>query len=515
MTTRPRIKRYRTTGPVKPVAGTVDDPKMVTGETDIDAIRKEGLTGRQLRMARRVAQKHGIASTSDFDAVRQLRERGVDPFQRGNVLELVESSDAPVVTKMPRTATGKSGEDEIQLPAEQPKQTAPAVPSSLDERAGQVRQMQKDIARRRRKNLALLATRLLFFVLLPTLIAGYYFYRVATPMYATSSTFVIQQADGGGGMGGLGGMLQGTSMATQQDAISVQNYLSSREAMLRLEEEVGFAAVFTAPHIDPIQRLEDDASLNDVYDMYRKRVKLSYDPTEGLVRMEVSAPDPALSQSFSEALIRYAEQQVDQMTARLRADQMKGAEESFAAAEVARAKALAELTRVQAEAEVLDPVAENSALMGRITNLETQRDDQTLALSSLLDNRRPNQARVDATRAAIARLDEQIAMLRGQITQAASGRQSRTEVAAMLREAEENYQFRLGLVQEALSQREAARVEANRQVRYLSMSERPIAPDEPTYPRAFENTAVSFFIFAGIYLMLALTAAILREQVSS
>lgn len=514
MTTKPRIKRYRTTGPGKPAAsvqGAVDDPQTVAGETDIDAIRKEGLTGRQLRMARRAAQKHGIAATSDFDAVRQLRERGVDPFQRGNVLELVDAPEAPVVTKMPRTAKGKMSEDEVKLPAE-PKPTAPA---GLDERVGEVRRMQQEIARRRRKNLALLATRLLFFVLLPTLIAGYYFYRVATPMYATNSTFVIQQADGGAAPGGLGGMLQGTSMATQQDAISVQNYLSSREAMLRLDDEVGFAAVFAAEGVDPIQRLEDGASLNDVYDVYRKRVKLSYDPTEGLVRMEVSAPDPALSQSYSEALIRYAEEQVDQMTARLRADQMKGAEDSFAAAEAARTAALAELTRVQAEAEVLDPVAENSALMGRITNLETQRDDQSLALSSLLDNLRPNQARVDATRAAITRLDEQIAALRAQITQADAGRKSRTEVAAVLREAEENYQFRLGLVQEALSQREAARIEANRQVRYLSMSERPIAPDEPTYPRAFENTAVSFFIFAGIYLMLALTAAILREQVSS
>ena len=48
----------------------------------IAEIRREGLTGRQLRMARRVAQKHGIAPTSDFDAVRLLRLQGIDPFHR-------------------------------------------------------------------------------------------------------------------------------------------------------------------------------------------------------------------------------------------------------------------------------------------------------------------------------------------------------------------------------------------------------------------------------------------------
>ncbi len=58
---------------------------------DIDAIRQEGLTGRQLRMARRLAQKHGLPATSDFDAVRLLRNAGIDPFQANSVLELVSA----------------------------------------------------------------------------------------------------------------------------------------------------------------------------------------------------------------------------------------------------------------------------------------------------------------------------------------------------------------------------------------------------------------------------------------
>ena len=32
---------------------------------------------------------------------------------------------------------------------------------------------------------------------------------------------------------------------------------------------------------------------------------------------------------------------------------------------------------------------------------------------------------------------------------------------------------------------------------------------------AFENTMVAMMIFAGIYLMISMTAAILREQVSA
>ena len=83
----------RPTPPSDARSGEVSSATEVSGEQDIDAIRREGLTGRQLRMARRVAQKHGLAPTSDFDAVRLLRAEGIDPFQRSNMLELVVPQD--------------------------------------------------------------------------------------------------------------------------------------------------------------------------------------------------------------------------------------------------------------------------------------------------------------------------------------------------------------------------------------------------------------------------------------
>jgi len=42
-------------------------------DSTIAAIRKEDLTGRELRMARRMAVRHNITASSDYDAIRQLR----------------------------------------------------------------------------------------------------------------------------------------------------------------------------------------------------------------------------------------------------------------------------------------------------------------------------------------------------------------------------------------------------------------------------------------------------------
>ncbi|PHQ83792.1 MAG: capsule biosynthesis protein, partial [Thalassobium sp.] len=308
---------------------------------------------------------------------------------------------------------------------------------------------------------------------------------------------------------------QGTGMATQQDSTTVQSYLTSRAAMVRLDQDHGFIEHFSDPNIDAIQRLPEGATNEDAYGLYQSNVKIGYDPTEGILKMEVIAATPEASQTFSEALIDYAEEQVDQLTQRLRADQMAGAMASYEASEARRAEALAELARIQGETTTLDPLAAAAALQQRITTLEIELDAKSIELASMLDNRRPNEARVNALRAEVDRLNEQIEILRSQLTEASGDTASLSSVTARLREAEENYNFQTVLVQQALAQMESARIEANRQVRYLSLGVEPIAPDEATYPKAFENTVLAFLIFSGIYLMISLTASILREQVSS
>ena len=509
MTTKPKVKRFRIRrgGQVTPVpeaeSGAQSQPD--NREAALDAIAKEGLTGRQLRMARRVAQKNGLTVTSDFDAVYQLRTAGIDPFQRSSVLELV----APDKEEAPKK--------QVQLPEKVTTPKGDALAKiNPGQQIGEIAKIQRDIARRRRRKLVLLFTRLSFFVFLPTAMVSWYYFKMATPMYATHSEIVIQQAQPQGGAApGLAGLFQGTSIATQQDSIAVQSYLASREAMLRLDADHGFKAHFSDPAIDEIQRLPEGATNEEAFDLYTDHVRISYDPTEGIIRMEVIAKDPESSVEFAEALIGYAEEQVDQLTGRLRDDQMAGARESYEVAERQRAEALDALLRIQQDFQQIDATSETSARLGQITSLETEKQRLELILQSRLNAARPSELQVQSLRDQIENIDGMIAGLRDELTSASTPGTSLAARNTELRTAEENYAFRTALVQQALTQMETARIEANRQVRYLSQSVSPVAPDQSTYPRAFENTILAFLIFAGIYLMLSLTASILREQVSS
>lgn len=492
------------------------------GPTDMDSIRREGLTGRQLRMARRMAQKYGLPATSDFDAVRLLRQAGIDPFQKTSLLEIMtegdetEASDIPLPTARAGLPVPKG--DGIQLPQTIKPVKVPAPTQAAEvNHAAELLKIQQDLVRRRRRRSMLLMARLFFFVFLPGLMAGFYYYNVATPLYATKTEFVIQQADSGSSSrgGGLGGLLGGTSFATAQDSIAVQGYLMSRDAMLRLDQDVGFRPAFQAPEIDPIQRLDPDATSEAAYKVYQRNVRIAYDPTEGIIKMEVIAPDPQMSVDFARALIGYAEEQVDQLTQRLREDQMRGARENYLEAEANMLAAQRRVVELQERFKILSSESEVALITSQIGQLEGQLTKDRLGLAQMESNPNPNLARMEPLKRRIATLENEIQSLRSKLTVADAGGQSLAEVQSELLMAQADVETRQALLAGSLEAMESARIAANSQVRYLSLSVSPIAPDEATYPRAFENTMVAFLIFAGIYLMISMTAAILREQVSA
>jgi capsular polysaccharide transport system permease protein len=490
-------------------------------EAALAAIAAEGLTSRQLRRALLIAQKHAITPKSEYDAVRLLREAGIDPFSRASMLRIVTSEvEAQPAEPAPPRETSREltrlPGDNVQLP----KRVKPVALPSTEQRAevnqaAEILRMQKDIARRRRRRLALLGARMFAFVLLPTFLAGWYFYMIATPIYSVRSEFVIQQAGPASSGGSLGGLFSGTAFATSQDSIAVQGYLQSREAMGRLDEDLGFRKHFQEDRIDPLQRLAADATLEAAYKVYKKYLKISFDTTEGVIRMDVMAADPQIAAQWSRQLITYAEGQVDHLTQRLREDQMRDAQSGYDAAQEALMVAQRKLIGLQEKFKIISSETEVGLIVGQISGLENQITQERLSLAQMEANPEPNQARMEPIKRRIATLEGEVATMRARLTENTGGDESLAEIQGELLIAQSDMTTRQMLLAQALQSMETARIEANRQVRYLSLSVSPIPPDEPSYPRAFENTLVTMLILLGIYLMVSMTAAILREQVSS
>ena len=89
---------------------------------------------------------------------------------------------------------------------------------------------------------------------LPTLIAGVYFFAIASDLYSSEVKFIVRgpakaQASGIsamlGGAGGAGG---------SEDAYAVHDYITSRDAVRRLEREVDLRELLSRPEGDLITR---------------------------------------------------------------------------------------------------------------------------------------------------------------------------------------------------------------------------------------------------------------------
>ncbi len=482
---------------------------------DIETIRHEGLTGRQLRTARRLSQKHGLPATSDFDAVRLLRKAGIEPLQRTALMELVGSDEdldgEPARPDTSRALTLAPSANRL------PQTFKPSPPPSTQARAEEthaqeIRRIQSEIVARRRRKLAQMWSKIAVFVLLPTLIAGWYYYMIATPMYSSRTEFVIQQATATSAVSSL---FTGTSFATSQDSVAVQGYLQSQDVMELLDQDSGFRAHFQNPAIDPVQRLAPDANNSATYALYKKAVKISYDPTEGLIKLEVSATDPHKAVEFSQALLKYAETRVDQLTARLRGDQEKSAALSFADAQSKLQEAQRRLVQLQQKYQTYSSEVEAGLVTTQIGTLDAQLTQEKLSLAQMEANAEPNQARMAPVKARIARLEDQIVELRLRLTESGTDGPSIASIQSELAIAQADVLTRQLMLSQATTAMETTRIEAQRQTRYLSVAVNPVAADDPSYPRAFENTIVVMLIFGGIYLMISMTVAILREQVSN
>ena len=200
-----------------------DTPLLTTMVAGLGLAFLFALLAQRLRLARRIAQKRGIAAASDIEAVYRLREAGIDPFSRSSVLGLVAekardaAKDAGRVAGKALARIDTAGRELEGKPPEGPPPVHTPQSGALE-----ILEIQRDILRRRRRRLIALAVRLVVFVVLPTILMAYYYTAVATPLYASKSDFVIQQADAPSARGGS--LVQTSPMATPQDAMTVQGF---------------------------------------------------------------------------------------------------------------------------------------------------------------------------------------------------------------------------------------------------------------------------------------------------
>jgi capsular polysaccharide transport system permease protein len=343
---------------------------------------------------------------------------------------------------------------------------------------------------------------------LPTLVAGVYYFAIASDLYLSEAKFIVRSPKQVQ-TSSIGALIQSTGLARAvDDTAVVEDFIMSRDAVRRLERENDLRALFSRPEGDLVTRFPGILMRSDFEALFRRYdhfVSIETDHTSGVTALRVKAYRPEDALTIARALLSYSEQLVNELNERARKDALSTAEQEVDRAQQRVSAIQRQLTAYRVEQKMLDPKSASAGVLELIGQMSAAQATARQQLGELFKNS-PNSPQIPVVQSRIASLDKLIAEERTKL----SGETN--SVVATLTEYE-----RLALDRElaekalasAFTSLEAARLEAQRQQLYLETIAQPNLADYPLYPKrivSFGMVLVSCLLAYGIAWLLVISA---------
>jgi len=177
-------------------------------------------------------------------------------------------------------------------------------------------------------------------VLIPTFIAIIYYTFIASGIYISESKFIVraQSKDSqsalptslSGVLGSIGGSLGGLS-TSQNDSLTAENYILSRDAVKILDDDLDIMNAYSESKIDRLHRFAGirfwDKSKESFYDFYRENIiDITHDTDSGISTLIVRAFDPDVAVQINQKLNNISEDLINRLNDRARQDMLSFSE---------------------------------------------------------------------------------------------------------------------------------------------------------------------------------------------
>jgi capsular polysaccharide transport system permease protein len=340
---------------------------------------------------------------------------------------------------------------------------------------------------------------------LPTLIAGVYYFALASDLYLSEVKFIVH-GPAKAPVSALSAMLQSAaSSSVSEDTYAVHEYLMSRDAVRRLDREDNLRSMLGRPEGDLVSRFPGAwfwrKDFEALYKAYSRFVSVDIDSASGVSTLEVKAYRPEDAQRIAQALLTFSEQLVNALNERARHDALAVFQREVDSTEQDIGKIQTQLTAYRIKAKMLDPKSAAGGPVELLAQMNGQLANAQGQLAEIIKNS-PNSPHIPLVRTRIASLEKLIGEERGKITG------DNDSVATALSEYERlDVQRALAerTLASALSSLEAARLEAQRQQLYIEAITQPNLADYPLYPKrvaSFATVAATCLLTYGIAWLL-------------
>jgi capsular polysaccharide transport system permease protein len=372
--------------------------------------------------------------------------------------------------------------------------------------------------RPQRKPRRLTALSFALFVALPVLLGAYYFAVVASDRYVSGAGFSVRGVTAGGGMDVIGAFTGlASSGSTSSDSYIVLEYLKSRDLLDQLQNDFDMRQSYSAEDIDFISRMDTDLTIEMVVEYWDGMITTSYDSNSSITTFEVQAFTPDDARRLAVLVLQYARDLVNRLSEKARRDSLRFAESEVARSEARLREALQKLRVFRERKQSIDPAASAQLHVELISALDRKLVDIHARMAALGESVEVNAPPMVALRRQAEALVAQIAEKTKGISTSPGQAEAGTTISSLLAEYEAlevEKEFAQQAYASALTSLEQARMEADRQQRYLAVYSYPTLPEEALYPRRALSVVMLIIVLTSLWGIGTLIIYSVRDHLS-
>lgn len=352
-------------------------------------------------------------------------------------------------------------------------------------------------------------------VVTPTVLAILYFGVIAQDVYVSESHLVVRGLQHQS-VSSIGTLLQGTGLSglspDTNSVYSVQDFLSSRDALEGLEARFPMKKSFGSPTADRISRFDGfgwDDSFEALLRYYQRFVLTTdLDTTSSILTVTVRAFSAEDARAINEALLQMSEELVNRLNERAREDLIRFAQKDVETAERDAKEASLAVSKYRDRKSVFDPEKQSALQLEQIGDLQGELIGTRKMLADVQAVARDNpQIPVLQNRAKVLETE-----IDAQMSKVAGGRHSLSSQSAEYDAVALERDFAAKRLEIALASLQQSREDAMKEQLYLERVDQPNRPDEAIEPRRIRNTLATFLLSLIVWGVASLLLAAVREH---
>src|SRR5690606_19315811 len=135
----------------------------------------------------------------------------------------------------------------------------------------------------------------------------------------------------------------------------VANYIRGRTIIDELGGRSALHAIYSKSEIDSLSKLQENASLEELWKYWNQKVTATVDTLSGIVTINVRAFSPAEAQKLAQMIVARSEHLINEMSDRMRRDALQRAETEVQLSQDRVAKARSALVEFRNRTSLINP----------------------------------------------------------------------------------------------------------------------------------------------------------------